>query len=40
MYVTKELNPVLYWMIVVMIFAYSALIVKLLYDLFKTIKGK
>lgn len=38
--ITKESNPVLYWILFVMVIAYGILIVKLLYNLFKTIREK
>jgi hypothetical protein len=40
MYITQETTPILYWMIIVLIFAYAILIGKLLYNLYKTFRDK
>jgi hypothetical protein len=40
MYITQESSPILYWLIVVLIFGYAILIGKLLYNLYKTFREK
>jgi hypothetical protein len=40
MYITQESSPILYWIIVVLIFGYVVLIGKLLYSLYKTFRDK